>query len=105
MAGLTATRSGAVVALAELAEPDRIGAELREIEQTSPAKARALAPDRLADAAWPSWCEVLEPLGVDRDQVQDAFASMRREIWMWVHGNRLWDQVAQQLSARVLRRI
>lgn len=85
-------------------EPIEIADELREIEQTSPAKARAVAPDRLADVAWAAWGGTLGSAGLSRDDVRVAFLGMRREIWLWVHGNRVWGQLAGALGARVSRR-
>jgi len=36
--------------------------------------------------------------------VTNSFETFRREIWLWVEGDRRWDQLAGHLGARVMRR-
>ena len=41
-------------------------------------------------------------LGVE--VVANAFETCQREIWLWVDGDRRWDQLAPHLAQRVARR-
>lgn len=85
-------------------EPLEVKAELRVILATEPAAARAAAPRMLASHALESWAEQLEALAVSPAVVTHAFETSRREIWLWLAGDRRWDQLARHLGARVLRR-
>jgi hypothetical protein len=91
-------------ALRRLDEPAGVLSELRAIVATEPAAARSLAPRLLSDYAIDVWADQLEVLGVPGAVVTSAFATFRREIWLWLEGDRRWDQLSGHLSARVLRR-
>jgi hypothetical protein len=87
-----------------LDEPLELLAELRATALEQPAAARASAPALLALHAAEVWGEQLEALGVPSSLVTSAFATCRREIWLWVDGDRRWQQLAGHLAQRVLRR-
>jgi hypothetical protein len=88
--------------LAPLAEPAALAASLREAARHSPAQARDSAPRILAAHAASAWQD--DGAGPAREAVEAAFASARREIWLWVKGNRAWEQLAASLAGRVERR-
>jgi len=58
---------------------------------------RALAVGALAPA--------LEPLSMDREAFVDVIISYRRELWLWLIGERTWEQCISGLAGRVARRL
>jgi hypothetical protein len=105
---LTAPRPrGGVVApdaLKILEEPVGLLTELRAVALREPAAARSAAPIELSAYARSVWADQLEGLGVAPAVVTHVFATFRREIWLWLEGDRRWDQLAGHLAARVARR-
>jgi hypothetical protein len=91
-------------ALKILEEPVGLLTELRAVALREPAAARSAAPIELAEYALAVWADQLEGLGVSPAVVTHVFASFRREIWLWLEGDRRWDQLAGHLAARVARR-
>ena len=91
-------------ALKTVEEPVDVLSELRAILATEPAAARSAAPGLLAGYAVDVWSDQLAALGVPPAVVTHAFETFRREIWLWLEGDRRWDQLAGHLGARVLRR-
>lgn len=87
-----------------LAEPTELLASIRQLSRQSPARARATAPKSLAAYAWESWRAVLEESDLELVDVEAAFSAARREIWLWVKGNRVWAQLSVHLAGRVARR-
>jgi hypothetical protein len=104
LTGKTPPSAPRAIELKPLSEPVELLAELRAAAPEHPATARASAPDLLADYATDVWCEELEAAGIAEAVVLHAFATCRREIWLWIEGDRRWDQLAGYLSARVIRR-
>jgi hypothetical protein len=90
--------------LAVLDEPLGLLAELRSGAKDRPAAARATAPGLLADRAIALWRDQLGALGIPPEVVRHAFETCRREIWLWVDGDRRWEQLATHLALRVVRR-
>jgi len=93
-----------VAELRTLDEPLELLAELRAAAPDRPAAARASAPGLLALHAADVWEDQLEALGLPVSLVSHAFETCRREIWLWVDGDRRWEQLATHLAQRVLRR-
>lgn len=63
-------------------------------------------PDLLGavtDLAWSAWAEGLA--GVDRAWLAAIVAGHRRELWLWLAGERTWDQALTSLAGRVHRRL
>jgi hypothetical protein len=87
-----------------LQEPVELLAELKLVARDRPAAARACAPAVLAVYATTSWGTKLDELGIPAAAVTQSFETFRREIWLWVNGDRRWGQVAEHLARRVLRR-
>jgi hypothetical protein len=54
---------------------------------------------------WERWRSSLEPLGMDREMFVDVAESYGRELWLWIIGERLWEQCVEGLVGRVARRI
>jgi hypothetical protein len=54
---------------------------------------------------WERWRPALEPVGMDREAFVDVIISYRREVWLWLMGERMWDQCVSGLAGRVARRL
>jgi hypothetical protein len=54
---------------------------------------------------WERWRPALEPAGVDREAFIDVIISYRRELWLWLMGERMWAQLVTGLAGRVARRL
>jgi hypothetical protein len=59
----------------------------------------------IADPLWDRWGPALESAGMDRDRFDGIVAGYRRELWLWVMGERTWAQSAGGLLGRVQRRL
>jgi hypothetical protein len=53
---------------------------------------------------WSRWQPVLEPAGVPREHFIDIVVSTHRELWLWLLGDRRWEQYLSGLAGRVARR-
>src|SRR5664280_2692902 len=47
----------------------------------------------------------LEPCGFSREDFVDAVIGYRRELWLWLSGDRQWSQFVTGLAGRVARRL
>ena len=54
---------------------------------------------------WERWRSSLEPAGMDREMFVDVVESYGRELWLWIIGERRWEQCVEGLVGRVARRI
>ncbi len=54
---------------------------------------------------WSRWQPVLEPAGCSREQFVDVVISTHRELWLWLLGDRRWEQYVSGLAGRVARRL
>lgn len=54
---------------------------------------------------WERWRPVLEPQGMDREAFIDVVIAYGRELWLWLMGERLWEQCVSGLAGRVARRL
>ena len=59
----------------------------------------------LAVWLWEWWRSSLEPAGMDREAFVDVIESYGREIWLWIIGERRWEQCVEGLVGRVERRL
>ncbi len=53
---------------------------------------------------WSRW-SALRQAGVSRDEFEGIVLGYRREIWLWLAGERIWTQCCAGLIGRVDRRI
>jgi hypothetical protein len=60
--------------------------------------------DGVAGWLWHRW-RILDRSGLDRQQFDGLVAGYRREIWLWLAGERTWAQCCAGLVGRVERRI
>ena len=54
---------------------------------------------------WDRWGPELGPAGCDREAFEAVVVSSRRELWLWLLGDRRWEQVVSGLAGRVRRRL
>lgn len=78
--------------------------ELRALAALDPAHARSEAVNRLSTALWSSWRPVLSAAGMTAPAFRNAIAGAALEIWLWVVGERTFDQLLDGLIGRTLRR-
>ncbi len=60
--------------------------------------------DGVADWLWGRW-SALAGSGCDRACFGTIVAGYRRELWLWLAGERTWTQACSGLAGRVSRRI
>ena len=53
---------------------------------------------------WSRW-SALRPAGVSRDDLDAIVLSYRRELWLWLAGERTWAQCCSGLIGRIDRRV
>ena len=54
---------------------------------------------------WERWRPALEPWGMDREAFVEVVIGYGRELWLWLVGERRWDEFVVGLSGRVARRL
>jgi hypothetical protein len=84
------------VAVLDRAEPVHLLARLRTIAATDPARARALLPVEVAALA-------AAGAAASHEDVERACDGYARELWLWLVGERTWEQCYDGLSGRIGR--
>jgi hypothetical protein len=108
-AGPTATTTPpATVAAVRLHLPDAPEAR-REAWRTRVLDGTDLAEvvcgdDGVAAWLWTRW-QVLAGAGMDRGTFVALVGQYRREIWLWLYGDRTWEQCCSGLIGRIERRL
>ena len=59
----------------------------------------------IAGWLWTRWQAALEPAGCTRDDFVAVVVSTHREQWLWLLGDRRWEQYVSGLAGRVVRRL
>ena len=54
---------------------------------------------------WGRWRPALEPNGLSREEFVDLVIANKRELWLWLMGERQWIQYLTGLAGRVIRRL
>ncbi len=55
---------------------------------------------------WERWRPTLEGKGMHREEFIDVVVAYgQRELWLWLMGERIWDQYLPALAGRVARRL
>jgi hypothetical protein len=54
---------------------------------------------------WGKWQPALEPAGCTREEFVDAVVAYKRELWLWLAGDRQWLPFLTGLAGRVVRRM
>jgi hypothetical protein len=88
-------------------EPVGLRQRTRALIEEDPERGRAVvdAGAWIADPLWERWGPALESVGIDRDHFGRIVTGYRRELWLWVMGERTWVQSAGGLLGRVQRRL
>lgn len=88
-------------------EPVELRARMRALVEEAPARGAALIDEAewIAGPLWERWGPLLEPAGMGRARFLQVVAGYRRELWLWVMGERTWAQSADGLLGRVRRRL
>ena len=61
-------------------------------------------PDGVARWLWARW-SVLAASGVGEERFVELVIAYRREIWLWLTGDRIWSHCCAGLIGRVSRRM
>jgi len=88
-------------------EPVELRRRTRALIEEDPERGAAVvdAGAWITDPLWGAWGPVLAPGGMDRDRFDEIVAGYRRELWLWVMGERTWAQAGGGLLGRVQRRL
>jgi len=54
---------------------------------------------------WERWRPALEPAGMDREAFVEVVVGYGRELWLWLMGERRWEQFIEGLTGRIRRRL
>ena len=95
------------LALSPPSEPVELRRGTRALIERDPVQGAALvdAGSWIADPLWAVWGPALQAAGMDRDRFGEVVAGYRRELWLWVMGERTWAHAAAGLLGRVQRRL
>ncbi len=87
-------------------EPTELRARTRALIEEEPAAGAALLDQGswIVDVFWPAWEGSLSALGINREELVEVLVGYRRELWLWVMGERIWAHCASGLAGRVCRR-
>ncbi len=61
-------------------------------------------PDGLVPWLWSRW-RSLASVGMDEEGLERVVLDYRREIWLWLAGERTWAQCCSGLIGRITRRL
>ena len=88
-------------------EPVELRRRTRALVEQDPERGAATvdAGAFIADPLWERWGPALEAAGMDRGRFDSIVTGYRRELWLWVMGERTWAQSAGGLLGRVQRRL
>ena len=54
---------------------------------------------------WARWQPALEPGGMSREEFVDIVIANKRELWLWLMGERQWLEFLTGLAGRAIRRL
>ena len=87
-------------------EPVELGTGLRDALLAGQDGRDGFSDDTcLAAWLWERWQSTLEPVGFGRDELVATVIATKRELWLWLIGDRLWYQYVSGLAGRIARRI
>jgi hypothetical protein len=104
---MTEADPGLSPSLALPEEPVELRRRTRALIEQDPERGAAVvdAGAWIADPLWEVWGPGLRPAGLDRGRFGEIVGGYRRELWLWVMGERTWAQAAGGLLGRVQRRL
>jgi hypothetical protein len=88
-------------------EPAELRARTRALAERDPAAAAELLGrgEWITGPLWRWWGPALRPAGFGRERLRELAVGYRRELWLWLMGERTWGQCADGLLGRVRRRL
>ena len=87
-------------------EPAELGRELRDALLGGQDRWQVFGDDISIGAwLWDHWQPTLEPVGFGREELVAAVVATQRELWLWLIGDRLWNQYVSGLAGRIARRV
>jgi hypothetical protein len=87
-------------------EPEKLRIGLREELLAGGDWRKGFADDLcIGTWLWTRWQPMLEPAGCTEEQFVEILVSTRRELWLWLLGDRRWEQYLAGLAGRVVRRL
>lgn len=88
-------------------EPVRLRASVRRLVAENPAAAQAKISDGewITRRLWQAWGPELRERGMPRREFREVVQGYRRELWLWVAGERTWAQCVEGLEGRARRRL
>jgi hypothetical protein len=91
-------------ALAIPDEPLELKTLLRAAVGEDPPAGRVVALAEVAALLWHDWAEALVPAGMDETTFDAIVAGATNEVWLWVMGDRPYDQLVASIAGRTIRR-
>jgi hypothetical protein len=85
-------------------EPLELKTLLRAAVGEDPPAGRVVALAEVAAMLWRDWEEQLVPAGVDETTFDEIVAGATKEVWLWVMGDRPYDQLVASIAGRTIRR-
>lgn len=70
----------------------------------NPLEATLTGPEGLSSWLWQRW-SALSAAGLSRQDFDLAVLDYRRELWLWLAGERTWTQACSGLVGRLTRRL
>ena len=104
---MTGTAPGLSPTLALPEEPVELRRRMRALIEDDPVRGAAVVDGGawIADPLWEVWGAALPSAGMDRDRFGEIVAGYRRELWLWVMGERTWAQAGGGVLGGVQRRL
>ena len=91
--------------LLDLAEPTALRQRLRDLARTDTETAQSEANRLLAAWIWRRWHDELVPYGCAPRDLRALLARDRRDLWLWVMGDRPFPQLIEGIVGRTMRRL
>jgi hypothetical protein len=85
-------------------EPLEVKVLLRAGVGEDPVAGRAAAVAKVAELLFDAWRETLAGLAVDEERFASVVTGASNEVWLWVMGDRPYDQLVASLAGRTIRR-
>jgi len=86
-------------------EPEAVKATLRVAVGEDPVGGRTVAVAEMATLLWQAWAGELAAMGVDDSTFSAVVVGAGNEVWLWVMGDRPYDQLVTSIAGRTIRRL
>jgi len=85
-------------------EPLEVKARLRVAVGEDPVEGREAAVSEVGALLWDEWEEALVAVRMDEERFASIVAGATNEVWLWVMGDRPFEQLVASLAGRTIRR-